>query len=216
MITRNLYWHSQIRAPTIAVLPSVPVIGASPSRHRESSGSSIHSPTNVSTRVLIWKKSCSTASSPSAFRAVLDSRTGGATRCRNGDAYGIAILTRRPVSRVTGGTYARQNPDDPEQRAWLCVDTGDVSACTTHLDARSTAVARSYRNTSRVAFASLSDFVAGTRHLLAENGEWLAMKGRTPASEIATLVGIESEIEPLQVPGLAADRCIVWMRVHYE
>ena len=64
------------------------------------------------------------------------------------------------------------------------------------------------------AFASLSDFVAGTRHLLAENGEWLAMKGRTPASEIATLVGIESEIEPLQVPGLAADRCIVWMRVH--
>ena len=80
---------------------------------------------------------------PSAFRAVLDSRTGGATRCRNGDAYGIAILTRRPVSRVTGGTYATQNPNDPEQRAWLCVDTGDISACTTHLDARSTAVARS-------------------------------------------------------------------------
>ena len=66
------------------------------------------------------------------------------------------------------------------------------------------------------AFASLPDFVAGTRHLLAENGEWLAMKGRTPASEIATLGGIESEIQPLQVPGLAADRCIVWMRSIYE
>ena len=66
------------------------------------------------------------------------------------------------------------------------------------------------------AFASLPDFVAETRHLLAENGEWLAMKGKTPASEIATLADIESEIEPLQVPGLAADRCIVWMRAIYE
>ena len=62
------------------------------------------------------------------------------------------------------------------------------------------------------AFASLPDFVAGTQHLLADNGEWLAMKGKTPAAEIAALTGVEAEIESLEVPGLVADRCIVWMR----
>lgn len=62
------------------------------------------------------------------------------------------------------------------------------------------------------AFASLPDFVAGTRHLLADNGEWLAMKGKAPAGEIAALAGVRAQIEPLEVPGLAADRCIVWMR----
>ncbi|HET7032968.1 MAG TPA: 16S rRNA (guanine(527)-N(7))-methyltransferase RsmG [Casimicrobiaceae bacterium] len=66
------------------------------------------------------------------------------------------------------------------------------------------------------AFGSLPDFVAGTRHVLAENAEWLAMKGKTPAGEIATLAGIESEIEPLEVPGLAANRCIVWMHPSHE
>jgi hypothetical protein len=78
----------------------------------------------------------------STFRPVLDSRTGGATRCRNGESYGIAILTRGDESGVTGDTYPMQNPADPEQRAWLCLDTADFSACTTHLDATSAAVAR--------------------------------------------------------------------------
>jgi 16S rRNA (guanine527-N7)-methyltransferase len=64
------------------------------------------------------------------------------------------------------------------------------------------------------AFASLPDFVAETQHLLAENGEWLAMKGKAPASEIAALRGVDAETEPIVVPGLAANRCIVWMRRH--
>jgi endonuclease/exonuclease/phosphatase (EEP) superfamily protein YafD len=76
------------------------------------------------------------------FRSVPDRRTGGVTRCRNGEAYGIAILTRREASQVTGGTYPMQNPADPEQRAWLCLNTADFAACTTHLDATSPAVAR--------------------------------------------------------------------------
>ena len=77
-----------------------------------------------------------------SFRPVPDRRTGGATRCRNGEQYGIAILTRGDESQVTGGTYPMQNPADPEQRAWLCLDTADFSACTTHLDATSATVAR--------------------------------------------------------------------------
>jgi 16S rRNA (guanine527-N7)-methyltransferase len=61
------------------------------------------------------------------------------------------------------------------------------------------------------AFASLAEFVAATRHLLADNGEWMAMKGKPPSHEIATLRDIAAEIEPLAVPDLTADRCVVWM-----
>lgn len=67
--------------------------------------------------------------------------------------------------------------------------------------------------TSR-AFASLADFVRWTEPVLAPGGVWLAMKGRVPHDEIAALpVDVEVfHVEPLQVPGLAAERCIVWMR----
>jgi 16S rRNA (guanine527-N7)-methyltransferase len=64
------------------------------------------------------------------------------------------------------------------------------------------------------AFASLLDFCSATRPLLLPGGVWLAMKGRTPAEEIQALpADIEVfHVEPLQVPGLQAHRCLVWMR----
>ncbi len=67
--------------------------------------------------------------------------------------------------------------------------------------------------TSR-AFASLTDFVALTRTLLAPGGAWMAMKGRVPEDEIAALpTDIDVfHVEQLQVPGLDAQRCLVWMR----
>jgi 16S rRNA (guanine527-N7)-methyltransferase len=67
--------------------------------------------------------------------------------------------------------------------------------------------------TSR-AFASLADFTAWSASALAPGGIWLAMKGKHPADEIAALpVGIEVfHVEPLRVPGMEADRCIIWMR----
>jgi 16S rRNA (guanine527-N7)-methyltransferase len=65
------------------------------------------------------------------------------------------------------------------------------------------------------AFASLADLVQMTRPLLASGGAWLAMKGRRPDDEIAALPpDIDVfHVEPLQVPALDAERCIVWMRV---
>jgi 16S rRNA (guanine527-N7)-methyltransferase len=65
------------------------------------------------------------------------------------------------------------------------------------------------------AFASLVDFTTWSRQALAERGVWLAMKGKHPAEEMAALPeGVEVfHVEPLQVPGLEAERCIVWMRV---
>lgn len=64
------------------------------------------------------------------------------------------------------------------------------------------------------AFASLPDFVAWSQSAIAPGGAWLAMKGRHPADEIAALPASVDvfHVEPLAVPGLDAERCIVWMR----
>ncbi|MBU0588097.1 MAG: 16S rRNA (guanine(527)-N(7))-methyltransferase RsmG [Gammaproteobacteria bacterium] len=64
------------------------------------------------------------------------------------------------------------------------------------------------------AFASLADFVNWSRDALAPTGIWLAMKGKAPDEERAQLpVNVEVfHVEQLQVPGLDAERCIIWMR----
>lgn len=67
--------------------------------------------------------------------------------------------------------------------------------------------------TSR-AFASLVDFTSLTRQHLAEGAVWMAMKGQHPADEIAALPADVDvfHVEQLAVPGLDAQRCIIWMR----
>ena len=64
------------------------------------------------------------------------------------------------------------------------------------------------------AFASLVDFTRWSQAALAEQGVWLAMKGKHPAEEIAALPAETQvfHVEPLQVPGLDAERCIIWLR----
>lgn len=64
------------------------------------------------------------------------------------------------------------------------------------------------------AFASLADFTFWSRAALNPGGVWMAMKGRHPADEIAALpAGVSVfHVEPLTVPGLGAERCLVWMR----
>lgn len=63
------------------------------------------------------------------------------------------------------------------------------------------------------AFAALPDFVRWTSQALAECGCWMAMKGQHPVDEIAALPTTVRvfHVEQLEVPGLAAQRCIVWM-----
>ena len=74
--------------------------------------------------------------------------------------------------------------------------------------------AAGYDVVSSRAFASLKDFTAWSRGSLAAGGVWMAMKGRHPADEIAALpADIDVfHVEQLVVPGLAAERCIVWLR----
>jgi 16S rRNA (guanine527-N7)-methyltransferase len=64
------------------------------------------------------------------------------------------------------------------------------------------------------AFASLPDFVTWSRSALAEDGVWMAMKGKHPQEEIDALpADVRAfHVEPLTVPGLAVERCMVWMK----
>jgi 16S rRNA (guanine527-N7)-methyltransferase len=64
------------------------------------------------------------------------------------------------------------------------------------------------------AFASLPDFVSWSVNALSDQGVWMAMKGKRPNEEVAALPPFASlfHVEPLQVPGLDAERCMVWMK----
>ena len=65
------------------------------------------------------------------------------------------------------------------------------------------------------AFASLLDFTTWSRAALKPDAVWMAMKGKHPADELAVLPADVAvfHVEQLQVPGLDAERCIVWMRM---
>ncbi len=82
------------------------------------------------------------------------------------------------------------------------------------IHARVESLTKPYAVVSCRAFASLLDFTTWSRSALAENGVWLAMKGKHPAEEIAALPADVQvfHVEQLQVPALDAERCIVWMR----
>jgi len=64
------------------------------------------------------------------------------------------------------------------------------------------------------AFASLADFTGWSQAALASGGAWMALKGKHPAEELAMLPPNVSmfHVEPLTVPGLAAERCIIWLQ----
>ncbi len=82
------------------------------------------------------------------------------------------------------------------------------------LHARVETVTNPFDIISSRAFASLTDIVTGSHKALAKGGVWMAMKGITPDEEIAALPEAAKvfHVEQLQVPGLDAQRCLVWMR----
>ena len=64
------------------------------------------------------------------------------------------------------------------------------------------------------AFASLADFTTWSRPALRPGAVWMAMKGKHPSDELSALPASVSvfHVEQLVVPGLDAERCIVWLR----
>lgn len=83
------------------------------------------------------------------------------------------------------------------------------------LHARVESLTETFDVVSSRAFASLVDFTAWSKQALAKDGMWLAMKGKHPAEEVAALPTSVAvfHVEQLTVPGLDAERCIVWMRI---
>lgn len=64
------------------------------------------------------------------------------------------------------------------------------------------------------AFASLSDMVQWTEHLLADKGHWLAMKGQYPQQELDELPETVELVEAQQVklPGINANRWFIYLK----
>jgi 16S rRNA (guanine527-N7)-methyltransferase len=81
------------------------------------------------------------------------------------------------------------------------------------IHARVESLTDKYDVVSSRAFASLVDFTTWSVAALAEQGIWMGMKGKHPAEEMAALPSSVEvfHVEQLAVPGLDAERCIVWM-----
>lgn len=82
------------------------------------------------------------------------------------------------------------------------------------LHARVERIEPGYQLVSARAFSSLPDLVQGSDAALLPGGIWMAMKAKTPTEEMQALPPSVQvfHVEPLDVPGLDAQRCIVWMR----
>jgi hypothetical protein len=81
-----------------------------------------------------------------AFKAATDRRTNAPYKCKNGQDYGIGLITHIPAPyngfQTFSGIYASQDTASAEERAWLCLyATGNFYACTTHLASTSSSVA---------------------------------------------------------------------------
>nr|WP_315847917.1 16S rRNA (guanine(527)-N(7))-methyltransferase RsmG [uncultured Rhodoferax sp.] len=82
------------------------------------------------------------------------------------------------------------------------------------IHARVESLTEPYDVVSSRAFASLVDFTTWSEKALSGQGIWMGMKGKHPGEEMAALpASVEVfHVEQLDVPGLDAERCIVWMR----
>ena len=82
------------------------------------------------------------------------------------------------------------------------------------LHARVESLTEPYDVISSRAFASLVDFTNWSASAVAGQGVWMAMKGKNPVDEVAALPATVDvfHVEQLVVPGLDAERCLLWIR----
>ena len=82
------------------------------------------------------------------------------------------------------------------------------------LHARVESLTESYDLIASRAFASLPNFVTWSIAALAPDGVWMAMKGKHPRQDIESLPPAVAvfHVEQVTVPGLAAERCLIWLR----
>lgn len=126
-----------------------------------------------------------------------------------GGLPGIPLAIARPDLQVTLVDTVQKKATFLQQAA-IELQLANVRA----VHARVEEMRGEYAQITSRAFSELSDFVRLTRHLLAADGRWLAMKGVRPDGEIAGLpdgVGV-ADIVPLQVPGVDAERHLIILK----
>lgn len=124
---------------------------------------------------------------------------------------GIPLAIARPELKVTL-LDASQKRCGFMQQAAIELKLGNVTVV--HARAEDFRPAQAFPQIVSRAFSDLCDFVAATRHLLADGGEWLAMKGLYPNEEVALLKGARLKGDRrLHVPGLDAERHLILMEV---
>ena len=98
------------------------------------------------------------------------------------------------------------------QQAILELKLKNVSVC--HNRVEQYHPEKSFDTVITRAFASLSDIVELTAHLLSKDGVLLAMKGQAP--DIPKLESAKTELIPVNVPGITAERCLVRIQLIKE
>ncbi len=98
------------------------------------------------------------------------------------------------------------------QQAAISLQLGNVTVVTSRVEQFQPA--QPFDVITSRAFADLGDFVAWSQHLLAPGGCYAAMKGVYPQDEVARLPAgfVVSDVVPLQVPGLDAERHLLTIR----
>jgi 16S rRNA (guanine527-N7)-methyltransferase len=98
------------------------------------------------------------------------------------------------------------------QQAILELKLKNVSVC--HNRVEQYHPEKSFDTVITRAFAGLSDIVELTAHLLSKNGVLLAMKGQIP--DVPKLDSAKTELIPVNVPGIFAERCLVKIQLINE
>lgn len=122
---------------------------------------------------------------------------------------GMVIAVAMPEVKVTCVDSAGKKVAFIRQAA---AALGVLSLAAVH--GRVQAMTRTFDVVTSRAFTSLAGFVEATRERVTPGGAWMAMKGRVPTEEVAQLPSDVHvfHVERLIIPGLSADRCLVWMR----
>ena len=131
-----------------------------------------------------------------------------------GGLPGIPLAIARPGLKVTV-LDANHKKAAFMQQAVIELKLGNVEVVCDRSEAYRPA--RPYPQIVCRAFSDLSEFVRATRHALAADGEWLAMKGVYPNEEIAQLKGARLKRDAvLKVPGLEAERHLIVLQAEEE
>lgn len=124
-----------------------------------------------------------------------------------GGLPGIPLAVARPSLRVTLLESSHKKAAFLQQAA---IELGLTNVETVHARAQDHRPALRFPRVISRALSDLAEFVRLTDHLLAEGGQWLAMKGVYPHEEIAQLEGVRVVRDVrLRVPTLAAERHLV-------